>query len=116
MLRKTDLIGSYVASDRVLLAQLGLLGPFSRIDRPLIRHREHSGRSTRSIPRLKDRVSWFDTSLPSTRVFPNWRLLKEYALTITASDLSQWQRTQCFGHLLRWIWRGGWKKLLGDLR
>jgi glycosyltransferase involved in cell wall biosynthesis len=115
-LRKTGLIGSYVASDRVLLAQLGLLGPFARIEAPLIRHREHTGRSTRSIPRLKDRVSWFDTSLPSARVFPNWRLLKEYALTITASDLSRWQATRCFAHLLRWIQRGGWKNLLDDLR
>ncbi len=115
-LRKTSLIGSYVASDRVLLARLGLLGPFSRIDQPLIRHREHSGRSTRSIPRLKDRLAWFDTSLPSARVFPNWRLLKEYASTITTSDLSRWQTTRCFVHLLRWIRYGGWKKLLDDLR
>jgi glycosyltransferase involved in cell wall biosynthesis len=115
-LRKTGLIGSYVASDRVLLAQLGLLGPFSRIEQPLIRHREHIGRSTRSIPRLKDRSAWFDTSLPSARVFPNWRLLKEYALAITASDLSRWQAMRCFGHLLRWIGYGGWKKLLDDLR
>lgn len=115
-LRKTGLIGSYVASDRVLLAQLGLLGPFSRIEQPLIFHREHSGRSTRSIPHLKDRLSWFDTSLPSARVFPNWRLLKEYALAITASDLSRWQATQCFVHLLRWIRCGGWKKLLRDLK
>jgi hypothetical protein len=115
-LRKTGLIGSYVASDRVLLAQLGLLGPFSRIEQPLIRHREHIGRSTRSIPRLKDRLSWFDSSLPSARVFPNWRLLKEYALTINASDLSRWQTTRCFVHLLRWIQCGGWKKLLEDLR
>jgi glycosyltransferase involved in cell wall biosynthesis len=115
-LKKTGLIGSYVASDRVLLAQLGLLGPFSRIEQPLIRHREHTGRSTRSIPRLKDRLAWFDTSLPSTRIFPNWRLLKEYASTITASDLSRWQTARCFVHLLRWIRCGGWKKLLDDLR
>ncbi len=115
-LRKTDRIGSYVASDRVLLAQLALLGPFARIDEPLIRHREHGGRSTRSIPRLKDRLNWFDTSLPETRAYPNWRLLKEYAATIAASELSGAQRARCYAHLLRWIRCGGWKGMLGDLR
>ncbi len=113
---KTDLIGSYFASDRVLLADLALLGPFSRIDEPLILHREHLGRSTRSIPRARDRVAWFDTSLSEARVFPHWRLLKEYGSAVARSEMSWRQRAHCFVHLLRWIAQRNGRDLLHDLR
>jgi hypothetical protein len=114
-LRKTDLIGSFVGSDRVLLVQLGLQGPFSRIDAPLILHREHLGRSTRSIPKPTERAAWFDTSLAATRVFPHWRLLGEYARAIAATDLSWREKSTGWVQLLRWIRRDGWRSLLKDL-
>lgn len=114
-LSKTGLIGSYVGSDRVLLVQLGLLGPFVRVGEPLILHREHPGRSTRSIADPKDRAAWFDTTLSSGRVFPHWRLLGEYTLAIARSGMTVGQRARCCIHLLRWIRWGGRKNLLADL-
>lgn len=114
-LKRTDLIGSYFASDRVLLADLALLGPFCRINEPLILHREHLERSTKSIPQPKDRVAWFDTSMSQARVFPHWRLLREYGLAIAGRDLSLAQRTRGLGHLVRWVARRNWRDLLADL-
>lgn len=115
-LERTDLIGSYFASDRVLLADLALLGPFFRIGDPLIRHREHEGRSTKSIPDAKERVAWFDTSIAPARLYPHWRLLREYHAILSRRDLSLEQRVRCRGHLARWVARRHWKKLLSDLR
>lgn len=115
-LARTGLIDSFVGSDRALLVQLALMGPFSKIAEPLILHREHAGRSTRSVPEPKDRAAWFDTSLSAARVFPHWRLLKEYGLAIVRSEMRLRQRSQCFVHLLRWVRWGGWKNLLDDLR
>ena len=49
-LRKTPLIGAYITSDRNLLAELSLMGPFVLIPEPLLRIRHHGTRSV-SKPR-----------------------------------------------------------------
>ena len=115
VLAHTGLIGPFVGSDRVLLVQLALQGPFSRIDEPLILHREHAGRSTRSIPRPKDRAAWFDSSLSARRVFPHWRILREYLSSLLKSELVFEHKIRCSLHVLRWIRWGGWRNLLDDV-
>jgi len=115
ILDESGLIGPFVGSDRVLLAQLALMGPFSRINEPLILHREHSDRSTRSIPRPQDRLSWFDSSLTKSRVFPHWRILTEYVSCVLSARLTMRHKVRSCVHLLRWIRWGGWRNLWEDL-
>jgi glycosyltransferase involved in cell wall biosynthesis len=45
----SGLVGSFVGSDRVLLAELAIRGPWVRLEEPLFLHREHAGRATRAI-------------------------------------------------------------------
>lgn len=67
--RRAALVGSglhdnYSGSDRVLLAEMALRGPWVGVDDPLFLHREHEGRYTRAIL-LQDRrqaALWQDTA------------------------------------------------------
>ena len=77
-LKKSSLIGSYAASDHVLLAEIALQGRFIRIGDDLLLHREHSGRFTRTLKTQQERGAWFDTARGGPS-FPNWRLLREYS-------------------------------------
>lgn len=111
---KTSLIGPYAASDKVLLAELGVQGRFVRVHDRLIRHRQHSKRSVTENPTLRQRLPWFN---PNHRglAFPYFRLFREYARTALRNDLPVGDRLQCFVHVLRWVSWEGWRGLLDDL-
>lgn len=115
VLARTPLIGSYVGSDRGLLAELGLHGRFHEIPEDLFMERNHPGRSCKAIP-FYLRTSWFDTSKQGARTLPNWRILAEYLKAIRRAPLRQSERIQCY--LLMPVWtvsNGNWARLLMDL-
>lgn len=106
LLARTPLIGSYIASDRNLLAELGLLGRFHRVPRPLFFSREHEGRSIRAMPTLSSRARWFDPEARG-RQRPQWRQLGEYARSVARVELPLSDRMACMvtlARLLRWRW------------
>jgi glycosyltransferase involved in cell wall biosynthesis len=108
ILKETLLIGSYVASDRVLLAELALWGKFYEIPEPLFLHREHPLRSTRAIPDLRMRLAWFATDKANRLALPTLRLFKEYIFAIRRPPLSFSDKARCYSQLIRW-WRSNWK-------
>lgn len=113
-LRKTALIAPYPGSDRALLVQLGLRARFVRIADNLLLHREHAGRSVKQYPRMLDRAFWF--SGRRTRLaFPHFRLLGVCTREMLSTPMSGKQRARCVEALLRWIYWGGWRRLLKDL-
>ncbi len=114
ILRKTPLIGSYVGSDRTLLAELSLWGRFHELDEYLFYHRQHNERSMRAYPDPKDRVAWFDPKKKNTIVLRFWRILTEYFLAIWRVPLSFSVRLGCCFQLVRWV-RWNFKKMIGDL-
>jgi glycosyltransferase involved in cell wall biosynthesis len=114
VLKKTRLIGNYVASDRVLLAELGLWGRFYEVPEILFLHREHPLRSTRAVPDLHARTAWFDTKKTKRIVFPVWRLLMEYFSSIRRPPISRRQRIACYIQLVFWI-RKYWKMMRNDV-
>jgi glycosyltransferase involved in cell wall biosynthesis len=114
VLKKTSLIGSYVASDRVLLVELGLFGRFHRISDHLFLHREHSERSTRAIPDLRKRVAWFDTKMTQSLVLPSLRLFYEYGRALRRCNLGKLEKSRCYYQLIKW-WRWNMEGALRDL-
>jgi glycosyltransferase involved in cell wall biosynthesis len=79
-LRRTRLIQSYTDSDRTLLVELGLYGPFQMIPERLFLHRHHPGSSVRANPIAggwHERVGWFDPTLSDKVLFSEWRQLGE---------------------------------------
>jgi glycosyltransferase involved in cell wall biosynthesis len=105
VLRKTKLIDNYTDSDRTLLADLGLHGPFYEIPEALFLHRLHDTSSVVVQPNRHERTLWFNPAAKGRIVFPNWRQLRELLLVVWRSPLSWSERLLCYGHMVRWAKR-----------
>lgn len=101
VLIKTSGIGSFIGSDRNLIAQVVLQGRLLHTPHPLFLSRDHSGRSVRKLD-LRQRGEWFDTSRSDTGRFYFMRLFKEHARILFASDVSVLQKARGF------VWLCGW--------
>lgn len=110
LLLSTPMIGSYVASDRVLLVLLCVKGPFYEVPEELYYHREHPERSTRVVKSLQLMLGWFDPTKKGKKSMPYWRMFVEYFKIIFKSQLSFGQKLKCCWHMVRWV-----KRHLGDL-
>lgn len=101
---RTRLLGPYTSHDRPLLAELSLHGRFVEDPEPLLRHREHPGRSVRlhdfTDPRTA--IAWYAPEKAGRRTYPSWRLWREYAAAIGRAPVSWRTKARCHRHLLRW--------------
>jgi glycosyltransferase involved in cell wall biosynthesis len=115
-LEKTRLIAGFIASDRILRAELGLIGRFCEIPEYLFFSRDHPERSIRAMPAHHLRGAWFDPSNSSRVVFPHWRIFLEYLKCVRRVPLSGYERRCCYMHLGRWVGvRMNWARMLSDL-
>ena len=115
-LEKTRLIAGFIASDRILRAELGLLGRFCEIPEYLFLSRDHPERSIRALPAHHLRAAWFDPNACSRVVFPHWRILLEYLKCVNRVPLSPYERRCCRVHLIRWLGvHMNWARILSDL-
>lgn len=114
VLRKTKLIANYVDSDRTLIAELGLHGPFYEIQEPLFLHRIHATGSVVVHPTRQERIVWFDPSKKGKLVFPHWRQMGEFFSSIHRSPLSIPERVRCYSQMLPWAVRTR-RRLRNDL-
>ncbi len=123
MLAQTPLIGAYAGSDRVLLSQLSLQGPFEVIPEPLFQARQHSQQSIamlrsprHKLLRMHDYAIWFDPKNKGRLLLPNWRIFYEYFSAVKSVSLKKADKFQCYRSLLSWlISYHNWAKLLRDL-
>jgi glycosyltransferase involved in cell wall biosynthesis len=104
-LRRTRLMGPYVASDRVMLAELGLLGRFAEVGEELFWSREHEGRSTRAHKVRSGRTAWFDPNRRARVVLPVWKQGVEFVRAIRRTPLPRGERAACYAEMLRWAGR-----------
>lgn len=114
VLAKTPLIGKYVGSDRVLLAELGLRGRMCEISEYLFHRRDHPQTSGRAFDIYK-RLAWFDPSKKRSINLVYWRVGTEYLKSIFRVPLPLKQRLAAMRTLARWfIFRRRW--LLEDIK
>ena len=114
-LRHTRGQGDYVASDRVLLAELAVQGTFHEVPAVLFFNRDHPSRSVRITDgNFRMLTSWFAPGKPE-QFMPNWRLWREYAHAARHAPVSLRERVRCFAFLPSFL-RGHRKLLAGDLR
>jgi hypothetical protein len=109
-----------VRTDSIMLARLAILGRFRRVEEPLFYNREHVQRSVvRQTPgrriHTRSRFSrfigqgpvppahWWNPDLKGRIVFPEWRILGEYAKSTRYADLTVAQALAC---KLRVAWFG----------
>jgi glycosyltransferase involved in cell wall biosynthesis len=115
VLARTPLIGPYVNSDRVLLAELGLAGRICEVPEDLFFRRDHSGSSLRSYPDPRARVVWFDPTKSASFAFPEWMSLINYFSAVARAGLPAAERFQSYLVLLEWATRR-WRPLLADFK
>jgi glycosyltransferase involved in cell wall biosynthesis len=123
--RRSALVGSglhdtYSGSDRVLLAEMALRGPWVSVPEPLFLHREHEGRYTRAIL-LQDRrqaALWQDSAAlegaaagrgkaqaPSTLF--HLVVYRKYLRLVGKNVPSPAARAACYWQLARWWFTDG---------
>ena len=115
VLRRTPLMGGYVASDRVLLAELSLYGRFHEVPNYLFFSRDHAERSMKAMP-FHFRAAWFDPANQGRSVFPHMRFFREYGKCVGRAPLSTSEKALCYLHLLRWPWVNmNWARIIADI-
>jgi len=116
ILARTDLIGSYDASDQVLLVDMALRGKIVELPEWLYYHREHESRSVHAHRDRHSANEWFATRNKGKTTFPEWRLIREYLRVIRGAPLSAGERWNCFTWFLRWAkYRKRYRRLWQDL-
>ncbi len=129
-LRQIPPQGRYVNADTVLLARMALLGRFYEIPEHLFISRHHRGQSSKTLPprlreprriRLTNRYSrklpgleWWDPSKARAITFPEFRLFREYFMSIYRAPLGVGQKLRCYSFLLPYI-RINFRLMLKDL-
>ena len=119
-LDRTKLHGSYTGSDRTILMELALLGPFFQVPERLFLNRDHPSRSIRigrgANKRGHHREAWFDTSRAGLIVFPNWRRLGEFIEAILRAPITAVDKSRSLRVVSGWVLRGNWRRLGNDVR
>ena len=103
ILRGTRLIGPYVASDKILLAELALRGPFHQLTEELFFRRYHATASLSLHPQPEDRDRWFDTQRSAPRLFVHWKWFAANLESIHHAHLSPAQSVACYAHMWRYL-------------
>ena len=98
-LKLTPLIGSYVASDEVLLGELALRGEFYEVPEYLFSRRDHPQTSVRAYRHFEDRVAWFDPSSKGQIHLPYWRWFVEQLAAIQRAPMRWHEKIRCHWHI-----------------
>lgn len=101
LLRRTPLLGAFVGSDRNLLAELSLHGPFHEVPEILFFRRDHPDTSTRQYPKASARLAWFKDSSRSAR-HPTLRRAYGYLSSLARAPITARERLACMGSLAEW--------------
>lgn len=111
---KTRGQGDYIASDRVLLAELALEGPFVEVPEVLFFNRDHATRSVRVTGGDFRRLTAWFAPQKAEQFFPYWRLWREYAAAARRSKLAGRERVVLYAGL-PWFLPRHAKRLAGDV-
>ena len=119
VLAKTNLQRNYTDSDRTLLSELSLYGPFHQIPEPLFYKRVHASMSTEIFPKWRARMAWFQPGfdLSASIVCPHWLQFFHYLEAISHAPLTSTERLRCYRYILgRWLWlEGHGRSMCSDL-
>jgi glycosyltransferase involved in cell wall biosynthesis len=119
-LKKIPPMGGYGNADGILLLRLGMVGQFYEIPEYLFFARSHPQQSLSMffpnylsfinnnyrysldmLPDFYDYSVWFDSANKGKILFPHWRIIKEYLLSISQSSLNLHEQLLCYFNLCR---------------
>jgi len=120
---KTPLEGSYVAADRTLLAEIGLLGRIHEIPECLFFIRDHPGsysstyygdKRVTSGDDLQKENAWWSKGTGTS--FPHWKVCLEYFRSVNRVPLKCSEKLLCFDQIFRWVKREGYIFFWNDIK
>jgi hypothetical protein len=101
VLALTRKIDAFYMSDRVLLAEVAMLGEILELDELLFARRQHAGISTTAHKTPGDYAQWMN---PSVKAVKRRRIMSlEYARSVARLPLSPLEKGLCLGVILR-VW------------
>lgn len=107
VLRRVAPQNSFYHSDRVLMTEVALHGPFRQVPEWLYFRRDHSARPQYATPTIRGWCANLDPRRNNKLLNPTPRLLAElplgYAAAIARSPLSGADRIKCYRYLAEWI-------------
>ncbi len=116
VLKSVPVFGRFADADRVLLAELSLHGNYVQVPEFLFLHREHTQRATNVYPSSRfQRTAVLIPEKAGKIVFPHFRQLGEYLLSIHRSPLPWRERLRCYREMARWV-RHNARRLLRDVK
>lgn len=113
-LLQTPLQGSFGHADGVLLAKLGLMGPFHEIQEYLFLNREHPDKSIHKYSTYRDYAVFYDPKNKGKILLPRWRLGYENVRSVFSVRLKMSERVRCLFQMFHWI-RVYWKSLIANV-
>ena len=96
----TRLQQSYTGSDRTLLSEIALHGPFHQVPEVLFFKRMHE--KNRYV-NWRTRITWFDPTAQGRIVFPFWTQFIDYLRTIHRVPISVSEKVRCHLFMARWF-------------
>ena len=110
-LRGTQLMGSFIGADDLLLVELALQGEFHEIPERLFYRRTRNGGSpSLQQPTPEQIAAWYDPSRSNWPALPHSRLLWEHVQAILRSSVGPIESAKCVAALVRgrvnrhWRW------------
>jgi hypothetical protein len=109
-------MGSYPGSDKVMRAELGLVGKIIEIPEYLFHSRDHSERSVRTYRARQQRVIWVDSKNEGKMILPHWVILREYIALINRTPININEKINCYLLLIRWLGLdNNWLRMMLDV-
>jgi glycosyltransferase involved in cell wall biosynthesis len=100
VLAKTRLQQNYTGSDRTLLSELALYGPFHEVQEPLFLKRFHE---KNRYSDWRARMVWFNDDAAGKITLPFWMQFFDYLETIRRVPLTRKDKMRCYLVMIKWI-------------
>jgi glycosyltransferase involved in cell wall biosynthesis len=109
---KSQLQKNYTGSDRTLMCELSLYGPFHEIQEPLFFKRFHPGNVYQD---WRTRMAWFHPDIGSKIYLPFWIQFVDYLRTIKRVPVSAYVKFRCYLFMVRWLFLINGFKMIKDV-
>lgn len=100
-LKKTLLLGNYPHADRVLLAELAILGEFYEVPEFLFNRRVHAQVAQIANPTYESLAVWFDSKNKNKILLPRWRRYFEFCRAVQRAELNPYEQLCCYLQIMR---------------
>lgn len=108
-LEMTQLFGSYIGSDRNLLAEISLINRFYEIPEILFFRRTHPEAATeKGFTSYKEKLDWWTKQRKQAIYLPKLINFLEYFKSVRQIPLSWFERQRCYLQIIKWLMREGW--------